>query len=177
MQPLYPRQPVPELAVPALDGEWTLSAQESENFTLLVFYRGLHCPICANYLKELNRLAGDFAERGVSILALSSDSEERAQAARSDWGLDNISLGYGLSKEQADAWGLYRSAGRGKTSIGIEEPEEFSEPAVYLVRADGTLYWGNVSTMPFARPHFKEILGALDFVMKNDYPARGELEG
>jgi hypothetical protein len=29
--------------------------------------------------------------------------------------------------------------------------------------------------MPFARPHFKEVLGALGFVFANDYPARGEL--
>jgi len=31
--------------------------------------------------------------------------------------------------------------------------------------------------MPFARPHFDEILGAIDFVVKNDYPARGEYLG
>jgi hypothetical protein len=43
-----------------------------------------------------------------------------------------------------------------------------------LVRPDGTLYWGNVSTMPFARPHFDEIISAIDFAVKNDYPARGE---
>jgi hypothetical protein len=28
--------------------------------------------------------------------------------------------------------------------------------------------------MPFARPHFKEMLGAVDFVLDKDYPARGE---
>jgi hypothetical protein len=42
------------------------------------------------------------------------------------------------------------------------------------VRPDGTLYWGSVSTMPFARPHFTEILTSIDFAIKNDYPARGE---
>ena len=31
--------------------------------------------------------------------------------------------------------------------------------------------------MPFARPHFDEILGAIDFVVKNEYPARGEYLG
>ncbi len=33
---------------------------------------------------------------------------------------------------------------------------------------------GSVNTMPFARTHFSEILGAIDFIIKNDYPARGE---
>jgi hypothetical protein len=28
--------------------------------------------------------------------------------------------------------------------------------------------------MPFARPHFKEILAAIDFIVEKDYPARGE---
>jgi hypothetical protein len=50
----------------------------------------------------------------------------------------------------------------------------FSEPGVFLVRTDGTLYWASVQTMPFARPHFNEMLTAIDFVLKNGYPARGE---
>ena len=31
--------------------------------------------------------------------------------------------------------------------------------------------------MPFARPNFRELVGALDFVIANDYPARGEYTG
>ena len=31
--------------------------------------------------------------------------------------------------------------------------------------------------MPFGRPHFSEYVGALDFVIANDYPARGEYTG
>lgn len=176
MTVLKPRQPVPELNLSTLQGAWSLSEQEPENFTMVVFYRGLHCPICSKYLAELNKMVDDFSEVGVSILAVSSDGEERAQQAREDWGLDKVNLGYGLSVDQAREWGLHRSAGRGKTSIGIEEPAEFAEPGLYLVRPDNSLYWGQVSTMPFARPHFREILGALNFALANDYPARGELE-
>jgi len=175
MTVLKPRQPVPELNVSTLQGPWSLSEQSPENFTMVVFYRGLHCPICSKYLVELNKLVDDFSEVGVSALALSSDSEERAQRAREDWGLDKVNVGYGLSVDQSRDWGLHRSAGRGKTSAGIEEPAEFAEPGLYLIRPDNSLYWGQVSTMPFARPHFREILGALGFVLANDYPARGEL--
>jgi len=172
---LKPRWAVPELEVSTLKGPWSLSAQSPEHFTMLVFYRGLHCPICAKYLAELEKLADDFAAAGVNVLALSSDEKSRAQQASDDWGLSKVNLGYELSVEQARAWGLHRSAGRGKTSIGIEEPAEFSEPGLFLVRPDGTLYWSQISTMPFARAHFKEILGALSFAIANDYPARGEL--
>jgi alkyl hydroperoxide reductase subunit AhpC len=175
MKVLKPRQPVPALEVDALNGSWSLAGQSPENFTMVVFYRGLHCPICSKYIAELDKLAGDFDEIGVSLLVLSGDDRERAEQARQDWGLDNIAVGYGVSVEQARDWGLHRSAGRGKTSIGIEEPDEFSEPGLFIVRPDNTLYWSQVSTMPFARPHFREILGALKFALEKDYPARGEL--
>jgi len=175
MNILKPRQPVPELVVDTSQGTWSLSAQTPDNFTMLVFYRGLHCPLCATYLKELNKLAPKFADKGVALLALSSDTQARAQQAKDDWGLDAINVGHSLSIEQARDWGLHRSAGRGLTSIGIEEPAEFSEPGLFLVRPDQTLYWSQISTMPFARPAFREILGALDFVLDKDYPARGEL--
>lgn len=176
MNVLKTRQAVPTLEVPTLKGPWSLSAQTPEHFTMLVFYRGLHCPICSKYLQELEKVIGDFAKSGVTVLALSSDGRERAQQASEDWGLSNLNLGYDLSIEQSRAWGLHRSAGKGKTSIGIEEPTEFSEPGLFLIRPDETLYWSQISTMPFARPHFKEILGALGFVIANDYPARGELD-
>lgn len=44
---LLPRQPVPPLDVPILDaGSWSLADDKPASFTMAVFYRGLHCPIC-----------------------------------------------------------------------------------------------------------------------------------
>ena len=173
---LMPRQATPSLDVSLLGGgNWSLSDQNPENFTLVVFYRGRHCPICGLYLGELNRRADDFAENGVNILVVSGDSEERAADAKSEWKLDRLSIGHGLSIEKAREWGLYVSSGRGKTSIGIEEPALFSEPGVFLVRPDQTLYYGATQTMPFARPGFADLLGAVKFAVEKDYPARGEV--
>ena len=175
MNKLMPRQPVPELEVERLSGKhWNLRDSHPEQFTLIVFYRGMHCPICKTYVGELNKLAGEFLGRGVDVAALSTDTQERAQQTQEDWALGNLDLGYGLDLDCARSWGLYISSGRGKTSVGIEEPVQFSEPGVFLVRPDRTLYWASVQSMPFARPHFREMLGALDFVIKNDYPGRGE---
>ena len=89
----------------------------------------------------------------------------------------NLRVGYGLSLSDARDWGLYISTSRGQTSIGIEEPELFSEPGVFIVQPDGTLYYGAVQTMPFARPQFQDLLGAIDFAIAKDYPARGEYNG
>jgi hypothetical protein len=86
-------------------------------------------------------------------------------------------VGYGLALSSAREWGLFVSTSRGTTSIGIEEPALFAEPGVFIVRADGTLYYGSVQTMPFARPHFDELLAAIDFALAKSYPARGEYIG
>lgn len=175
---LTPRQKTPGLVVDTLDGNgFNLGQDMAENFTLVVFYRGLHCPICANYLKELERLSADFAERGVKTIALSSDGEERTKEMAEKVNAKGLRFGYGVSLEKAKEWGLYISTSRGTTSIGIEEPALFSEPGVFLVRPDQSLYFASVQTMPFVRPVFKEMLGALDFVIANEYPGRGEYTG
>jgi peroxiredoxin len=173
-----PRYPVPALNVSLTTGErFVLGAKPGNTFDLLVFYRGLHCPICAKYLMELERLAPEFASRGVQVIAISSDDADRAQQMATKVNASGVQFGYGLSLRSAREWGLYISTSRGKTSIGIEEPALFSEPAVYLVRPDGTLYYGAVQTMPFARPQFQDLIGAIDFAVSKDYPARGEYTG
>lgn len=173
-----PRQPVPALSVPTLaHGRFDLATDGATHFTLVVFYRGLHCPVCLKYLLELGRLLPEFDRRGVKVVALSSDGRERAQAMADKLHTPALRVGHDLGLVNAREWGLYISASRGKTSIGIEEPALFSEPAVFLVRPDGTLYYGAVQTMPFARPHFDDLLGALDFALDKNYPARGEYAG
>jgi peroxiredoxin len=157
------------------EGTWRLADQNPRNFTMVVFYRGLHCPICSMYLADLNSKAAAFAERGVATVIISADSGDRAVEAKTKWGLDNLTVGYDLSLDKAREWGLYISSSRGKTSTGVEEPVLFSEPGLFVIRPDGTLYFGTVQTMPFARPAFGDILKALDFVIANDYPARGEV--
>ena len=175
---LMPRQKTPELAVPTLDhGAFDLSTDGSERGTVICFYRGLHCPLCATYLTELEKRVGDFAERGVKTIAVSSDGEERAREMADKISASNLRFGYDLSLEKAREWGLYISTSRGKTSIGIEEPALFSEPGLFMVTPSQTLYYGSVQTMPFVRPHFSELVGALDFAIANDYPARGEYQG
>jgi peroxiredoxin len=175
---LVPRRPAPALSIATLaHGRFDLHDAKPERFTLLCFYRGLHCPICANYLKELERLTPDFASRGVETIAISSDGAERAAEMAKKIEAKALRIGYGLALTKAREWGLYVSTSRGKTSIGIEEPALFSEPGVFLIRPDRSIYYLSVQSMPFVRPNFAEMIGALDFVIKNDYPARGEYTG
>jgi len=176
---LIPRQKTPDLSLPLVGGgQFTLSTEKAERGTVIAFYRGLHCPICATYLKELERLTPEFNARGVTTVAVSSDGSERAAGMAEKIGADKLRVAYDLALPAArDDWGLFTSTSRGKTSIGIEEPSLFSEPGLFMVTPEQTLYSASVQTMPFVRPHFSELLGALDFAINNDYPARGEYTG
>ncbi len=175
---LMPRQKVPALTLKTLDhGDFDVANDGSERGTVICFYRGLHCPICATYLTELEKRTPEFAERGVKTIAISSDDTERTRAMQEKISATALRFGYGLSLAKAREWGLYISTSRGKTSIGIEEPALFSEPGLFMVTPDSALYYGSVQTMPFVRPHFSELLAALDFAISKSYPARGEYTG
>ncbi|MBA2579371.1 MAG: AhpC/TSA family protein [Thermoleophilaceae bacterium] len=170
MSPPKPQAQAPELHVETLDGgRWRLSDRKPDRFTMIVFYRGLHCPVCTSYISELNRKLDDFSSRGVEAIAVSGDPRERAERSRDKWKLDNITLGFGLSPDAMREWGLFVSKG-----IKQGEPAEFGEPGLFLITPGGTVFYGGINSMPFGRPKFDEIRDGIDFVTDNDYPARGE---
>ena len=106
--PLMPREAVPSLDLPLTNGErFTLGAAPGAAFDLLVFYRGLHCPICTKYLLELERLEPEFRKRGVQVVAISSDGEERARQMAEELNLP-------LSKEDISAKYVFSAARDGE---------------------------------------------------------------
>ena len=166
---IKPRTQTPELKINLVNGtKWDLNEQSPENFTMIVVYRGKHCPVCKKQLSELQKQLKDFIDKGVNVLAISSDTKEKAQATYEDWNIADIPLGYGFTIEDARKWGLYISKGI------KEEPDQFIEPGLFLIRPDGTLYSAYIQSMPFARPQWDDVLKGLEFVIKEDYPARGE---
>ena len=50
----------------------------------------------------------------------------------------------------------------------------FSEPGLFLVSADLTLFFSSIQSMPFVRPRPEDMLAAIDYIQKNDYPPRGD---
>jgi len=168
---IKPGTAVPQLSLPTVGGgRFELAASRPDNFTMLVFYRGRHCPICKTYIGELESKLGDFAERGVEVVAISTDDQERAAATRQEWALERVPLAFDLGIELARDWGLFISR-----SIKDGEPALFAEPGLFLVRPDGTLYCASIQTMPFARPALADVLGAISFVLDKGYPPRGDV--
>ncbi|WP_442845647.1 peroxiredoxin-like family protein [Leeuwenhoekiella sp. H156] len=166
---MKPNQEVPQLDLNLINGtRWELSKQKPERFMLVLFYRGLHCPICKKQLKEFTSKLSDFEERGVNVIAVSMDSEKRAKLSAEKWETGNLPIAYELTEDKAREWGLYISH-----AIKEGEPEVFSEPGLFLINTDGTLYSSIIQTMPFARPDLDGLLKGIDFIKKEEYPARG----
>lgn len=171
--PLLPRRPVPALSVPLVSGgHFELLSETPPNFVLVVFYRGIHCPICRKQLQQLEGSLSEFQRLGTSVIAISSDDRERAARSASEWGLSKLRVGYDFAPPEGRRWGLFASQGR----PGSQDPALFVEPGLFLITAARTLYFSSVQTMPFARPHVSDILSAVGFVLEKNYPARGEAD-
>lgn len=175
---IMPRTKTPDLTVPVTGGgDFDLVRDAGENGTLISFFRGRHCPVCINQLKELDALIPEFNKRGYNVVAISSDTEERSAEMHDLVAPTNLKLGYGLDLTKAREFGLFISTSRGETSIGIVEPDLFSEPGLFIIDPDKTLFFSSINSMPFARANFKELIGSLDFRKKVNYPPRGEYTG
>ena len=166
---LKPTQPVPPLSIPLVGGgRFDIAQSRPKAFTLIAVYRGYHCPICRSWLGSLAARIDAFATLGVAPVAVSTDSEERANKAKNEWNIGDLPLGYGLPIEAARAWNLSISS-----AINEKEPALFAEPGVFLVRPDATLFGASMQTMPFTRPNFADIETAVKFVLDRNYPPRG----
>ena len=168
-QKLTPDTQAPALTVGLVDGgTWTLNDPAPAFFSMIVFYRGLHCPICRNYLERLNGLVEGFEDLGFSVVAVSMNARAEAEATVRDWDIGNLTVGYGLAEDDARAWGLWLTQ-----AIKHTEAEVFCEPGLFWVRPDGRLYLMDISNMPWPRPDLELLQTKAAFVKEGGYPARG----
>ena len=161
---------MPRLIVDTVNGMvWNLRDQKPENLTLAVFYRGLHSSECKLYLEELNSKFDKFRKKGVNIVCISADNESLSEETAVEWHVEKLTIGYDFSIEDARKWDLYISKG-----INESEPDSFFEPGLFLISPDNTLYAASIQSMPFVRPALDDLLKSIDYILDNDYPARGE---
>lgn len=159
----------PRLELPTVGGDtWSLHDQRPERFTMVVFYRGLHCPVCKSYLEGLELRLEKFAARGVDVVAVSMDGEARAKRAKDQWDIFELTVAYGLPEEEALNWGLYISQ-----AITDAETRRFSEPGLFLIDRQKLIHYVAINSMPFGRPGLDEMLDAVAFINDEGYPPRG----
>jgi len=142
------------------------------DWRIVVVYRGKHCPFCTEYLVELNDLLEDFNNVGLDVVALSADSEERANMQIPDLNL-KFDVGYDISLEQMRTLGLYITTPRSEA----ESDRPFAEPAFFVINEKNQAQIIDISNIAFGRPELKTMLRGLKHIRKpgNNYPIRGTL--
>ena len=172
--PAKPGHMAPALALPTLTGDYDLARDAGENGTLIVFYRGLHCPLCIKQLGELNARRWEFADRKVTLLAVSADPEGNTRETIEKADAHDLTVAHSLPlKDAREDWGLAISTARPDS----QEPERFSEPGIFYIRPDGTVWASWTQTTPFGRPPIDGLLRGIDFAIDKGYPPRGTYEG
>lgn len=166
---LIPGKKTPSLKVDTLDGaSWSIDDHLDKTKYMIVFYRGLHCPVCSDFLKQIDNQLKEYKKSNTEVIAISMDNKEKAAKAKSTWGIANLKIAFGLSEEKAREWGLYISK-----SIKESESAIFCEPGLFIIKEDGSLYLANTSNMPWARPDVSTLPAKLVFAEENKYPVRG----
>ena len=166
---IIPGKKAPSLNIETISGNtWSLDKQLNKSKCMIVFYRGLHCPVCSVFLKQIESQLLEYKKSNTEVIAVSMDNKEKALKVKSDWSIKNLNIAYGLSEENARRWGLYISK-----SIKEAESDLFCEPGLFIIKEDGTLYLANTSNMPWARPDLTDFPAKLIFAEENNYPVRG----
>jgi peroxiredoxin len=137
---------------------------------VLVVYRGKHCPLCKQYFKTLEGLGADLAAAGVSVVTVSADPKEKAEADVMSEGW-TFPVGYGLTVDQMRTLGLYVSEPR-----SLQETDRpFAEPGLFVINPAGQVQIIDISNAPFARPDLAAILRGIKIIQERQYPIRGTL--
>lgn len=164
---LHPGQPFTPVTFSQFGGgEYTFG--EPGSWQALFVIRGQHCPICKSYLGEIEQRREALAELGVSVAAVSADSEAQTRVT-AEAASPNFPLLYGLDEATMMQLGLYVSEPRSAT----ETDHRFAEPGLFVVNPDGVLHLVDIANAPFLRPDLDRLVGGLRYVIANDYPIRG----
>jgi peroxiredoxin len=160
-------KPVPEMTFAKVGGGNVTVGGQRDRWSLLVVYRGKHCPRCKRYLNKFNAMLAEW-EAIMDVVVVSADTEDKAKADVAEFGW-SFDLGYGLTEAQMHALGLYVS----DPLSGAETTTRFAEPGTFAIRPNGELMLVDISNGPAARPDLEELLDGMRFNIENDRPVRG----
>lgn len=138
-----------------------LTVGEFRKTTLVVVYRGIFCPFCRMTLTELKAKHEALQANGIDVIAISADSADATAKFVAELGGLPFPVGHGLTVPQMRQLGTYVSS---PTSY-IDQPQDFSEPAWFLVRHDGTIHYLTYGSAPFSgRPVPDHLIAGWNFV-------------
>lgn len=167
---LRPDHPGPQMRFNTVShGGYDLATDVPPGGTFLVFHRGGHCKWTRLMLKELDDRIGDFALRGIRVVAVSGETLEASTALNDRMQLIRLPLGYGLDvTATALDWGLHLT----NASSEDNAPALHWEPAQFWLRSNGFVGAAAVQTGPCLWPDVTNSIRAIENTM-NKFPERG----
>ena len=158
---------MPQITVSLIDGN-KFTTGTNTGWQIVYIYRGKHCPLCRQFLTELNESLDQLTEMGVDFVAVSADSSEQAleQSSTEKW---KFKVGYGLAPEDMQTLGVYVTEPLSNEDVH----HVFAEPAFYIINPERNMHVISLTTAPIIRADVKSLIIGLKFTIKNDIGPRG----
>lgn len=169
-----PGTPFPDGDLLTETGEPITFAQAANGqAAVVIFYRGAWCPFCNIALRTYNaELAGPLAERGVALIAISSQHPDGSTAIKNKNDLDftvlsdpanQIGRALGIvNVATAQEVATNEQAGMDLTQVNADATSDILHPTAAVVDSDGVLRFLDVHVDYTTRTEPAEILAAVD---------------
>ncbi len=166
-----PSCPAPDMAFETIGhGAINPVAKPAPNGTLVTFFPHAQCKVSRFHLKALDDMIGDFAIRGVMLLAASADSADNLRAMAAEMQIARLPIAHSLDPAHAqERWGVLLSQG----VADFDGPPVFTEPAHFWIRNDGTIGLSGIYSTPHQLPEIKNLLRAVEKCVPKGSAPRG----
>jgi peroxiredoxin len=153
----------PNLQLNLLGGNPTTIGALAQNkrLIILVFYRGFHCSICHRYIHRWSAFYDDFLKLGVEVVAISTDIEAKARQAQREWFTGSLPMAYDFPTEEGKKLGMYVAHGEGPG-----EPQEYLQPALYVLNPNLELLALSIQSTAYARPDISALYNDIRLLLQ-----------
>ena len=141
---------VPDFSLATFDGEQFTQDSLKGQTSVLVFYPNAFSSVCTDQLSIYNELLDEFAAKGATLYAISTDHAASQEAFRASLGIDITQLSdFEPKGEVARAFGAYF------------EPAGFANRCLVIVGPDGVVSWSWEGEHPGVLPGANLIFDGL----------------
>lgn len=153
--------------------DFKLSKALEDGPVVLTFYRGNWCPYCTRFLAELTAYAGDIADKGARIVAISPENRDQLAktADRSDENITLLSdtdgeimrkydVDFRVTNDYQDRLG--KSKDVDLNAHNDQKVAELPVAATFIINEEGEIVYRHFDLDYKNRAPIKEILKALD---------------
>jgi peroxiredoxin len=144
--------PAPEFSLTTADGGSFTRADLLGKTSVLVFYPFAFSPVCNNQLTLYEEVLDEFAQRGATLLAISTDAH---------WSQGAFKEKLGSSIRQLSD---FEPKGATAREFGVLHEGGFTQRALVIVDGDGVVKWSYQAPTPGELPGANLIFDGLDAV-------------